>query len=101
MTLTDAPKSTKALMGVPLTVVCTRGLLFRSPLHLSDVDVAASTGDNFTFIHAAVHISRPMVAFVLEYLHFLSLSSTNCSLLVGGPLLVEVVLETCRLFSLG
>jgi hypothetical protein len=101
MTLTDAPESTKALMGVPLTVVCTRSLLFRSPLHLSDVDVAATTGDTFTFIQAAVHMSRPMIAFVFEYLHFLSLSSTNCSLLVGGPLPVEVVLETRRLLSLG
>jgi hypothetical protein len=103
MTLTDAPESTKALMGVPLTCVYTRGLLFRSPLPLSDMDAAAITGNTFTFIQAAVHMSRPMIAFVLAYLHLFSLSSTNCFLLVGGPLPlpVEVVLATRRLFSLG
>jgi hypothetical protein len=101
--LIKAPESTKSLIGVPLNCVCTRGLLFRSPLHLSDLDVAAITGNTFTFILAAVHMSRSMIAFVLAYLHLFSLSSTNCSLLVGGPLplLVEVVLATRRLFSLG
>jgi hypothetical protein len=100
--MTEAPESTKASMGVPLTCVCTRGLLFWSPLHLSDMDVAAITGDTFTFIQAAVHMSRPMIAFVLAYVHLFSLSSTYCSLLLGGPLPlpVEVVLTTRRLFSL-
>jgi hypothetical protein len=90
-------------MGVPLTCVCTRGLLFQSLLHFSDMDVAPMTGDTLTFIQAAVHMSRPMIAFVLAYVHFFSFSSTNCSLLVGGPLPlpVEVVLATHRLFSLG
>jgi hypothetical protein len=103
MTLTDAPESTKALMGVPLTCVCTCGLLFLFPLHLSDVDAAAFIGDTFTFIQADVHMSRPMIAFVSSYLHLFSLSSTNCSSLVGGPLPfpVEVVLATRRLFSFG
>jgi hypothetical protein len=102
MTLTDAPESTKASMGMLLICVCTRGLLFRSPLPLSDVDAAAITSDTFTFIQAAVHMSRPMIAFVLAYLHLFSLLSTNCSLLVGGPLPlpVEVVLWTRGLFSL-
>jgi hypothetical protein len=101
MTLTDAPESTKASMGVPLTCVCTRGLLFRSHLPLSDVDAAAITGNTFTFIQAAVHMSRPMIAFVFEYLHLFFLSSTNCSILVDGLLPVEVVLGTRPLFSLG
>jgi hypothetical protein len=68
---------------------------------LSNVDAAATTSDTLTFIQAAVHMSRPMIAFIFEYLHLFSLSSTNCSLLVGGPLPVEVVLATYRLFSLG
>jgi hypothetical protein len=75
MTLTDAPESTKASMGVPLTCVCTRGLFFWSPLPLSDVDAASITGDTFTFIQAAVHVSRPMIVFVLAYLHLFSLSA--------------------------
>jgi hypothetical protein len=101
MTLTEAPESTRASIGKPLTCVCTRGLLFRSPLHFSDVDVAAMTGDTLTFLQAAVHMSRPKIAFVLLYLHFLSFSSTNCSFLLIGPLPVEVVLATRRLFTLG
>jgi hypothetical protein len=101
MTLTEAPESTRASISVPLTCVCTRGLLFRSPLHFSDMDVAAMTGDTLTFIQAAVHMSRPMIAFVLLYLHLFSFSSTNCSFLLVGPLPVGVVLGTRRLFSLG
>jgi hypothetical protein len=65
------------------------------------VDVAAMTGDTLTFIQAAVHMIRPMITFVLLYLHFLSFSSTNCSFLLMGPLPVGVVLATRRLFSLG
>jgi hypothetical protein len=101
MTLSEAPESTRASVGVPLTCVCIRGLLFWSPLHFSDMDVAAMTGNTLTFIQAAVHMSRPMIAFVLLYVHFFTFSSTNCSLLVGGPLPVEVVLATRWLFSLG
>jgi hypothetical protein len=101
MTLTEAPESTRASIGVPLTRVCSRGLLFGSPLHLSDMDVAAMTGDTLMLIQAAVHISRPMIAFVLLYVHFLSFSSTNCSFLLLDSLPVEVVLVTRRLFSLG
>jgi hypothetical protein len=101
MTLTKAPELTRASIGGPLTCVCTRVLLFLSPLHFSDVDVAAMTGDTLRFIQAAVHMSRPMIAFVLLYLHFSSFSSTNCSFLLMGPLQVEVVLATRRLFSLG
>jgi hypothetical protein len=94
MTMIDVPESTKAVDLL---------LLFRSPLHLSDVDVAAITGNTFTFIQADVHMSRSMIGFELAYLHLFSLSSTNCSLLVGGPLPlpVEVVLATRWLFSLG
>jgi hypothetical protein len=99
--LTEAPESMRASIGVPLTCVCTRGLLFRSPLHFSDVDVAAMTGDTLMFIQAAVHMSRPMIAFVLLYFHLFSFLSTNCLFLVVGPLPVEVVLATRRLFSLG
>jgi hypothetical protein len=101
MTLTEAPESTRASIGVPLTCVCTRGLLFRSPLHLSDMDVAGMTGDTLTLIQAAVHISRPMIALVLLYVHCFSFRSTNCSFLLVDSLPVEVVLVTRRLFSLG
>jgi hypothetical protein len=103
MTLTEAPELTRALMGVQLTCVCTCSLLFRSPLHFSNMDVAAMTGNTLTFIQAAVHMSRPMIAFLLAYVHLFSLSSTNCSLLVVGtlPLPIKVVLATRRLFSLG
>jgi hypothetical protein len=72
MRLTEAPELTRASIGVPLTCVCTRGLIFRSPLHFSYLDVAAMTVDTLTFMQAAVHISRPMIAFVLLYIHFLS-----------------------------
>jgi hypothetical protein len=82
-----------------LTCVCTCGLLFWLPLHLSVTDVAAMTGDTLTLIQAAVHISRPMIAYVLLYVHLVSFFSTNCSFLPLDSLPVEVVLVTRRLFN--